>query len=165
MLFRSGLASYHIVREVLTSCAEVRGVYAIGKAATLNAAVGDVLLSDTVFDEHSGNSYAFPNAFRARDLSKYLTFASALDNQTAVTVRGTFLQNEASLGRYYGERFTVVEMEAGPILSAVYEATHPDRHPSGERVYFRELPMDFGIIHYASDTPDRKSTRLNSSHT
>ena len=157
-----GLASYHIVREVLTSCAEVRGVYAIGKAATLNAAIGDVLLSDTVFDEHSGNSYAFPNAFRARDLSKYLTFASALDNQTAVTVRGTFLQNEASLGRYYGERFTVVEMEAGPILSAVYEATHPDRHPSGERVYFRELPMDFGIIHYASDTPYTQARTLGS---
>jgi hypothetical protein len=157
-----GLASYHIVREVLTSCAEVRGVYAIGKAATLNAAIGDVLLSDTVFDEHSGNSYAFPNAFRARDLSKYLTFASALDNQTAVTVRGTFLQNEASLGRYYGERFTVVEMEAGPILSAVYEATRPDRRPSGERVYFRELPMDFGIIHYASDTPYTQARTLGS---
>jgi hypothetical protein len=91
-----------------------------------------------------------------------LTFASALDNQTAVTVRGTFLQNEASLGRYYGERFTVVEMEAGPILSAVYEATHPDRHPSGERVYFRELPMDFGIIHYASDTPYTQARTLGS---
>lgn len=157
-----GLASYHIVREVMTSCADVRGVYAIGKAATLNAAVGDVLLSDTVYDEHSGNSYAFPNAFRAQHLSAFLTFASALDNQTAVTVRGTFLQNHASLGRYYGERFTVVEMEAGPILSAVYEATRPDRHPSGERIYFRELPMDFGIIHYASDTPYTQARTLGS---
>ena len=157
-----GLASYHIVREVMTSCQDVRGVYAIGKAATLNAAIGDVLLSDTVFDEHSGNSYAFPNAFRAKDVSKYLTIASALDNQTAVTVRGTFLQNHASLGRYYGERFTVVEMEAGPILSAVYEATRPDRHPSGERVVFRELPVDFGIIHYASDTPYTQARTLGS---
>lgn len=157
-----GLASYHILREVMASCADVRGVYAIGKAATLNAAVGDVLLSETVFDEHSGNWYAFPNAFRAHDVGRYLTDASALDNQTAVTVRGTFLQNHASLGRYYGERFTVVEMEAGPILSAVYEATRPTRHPSGERVFFRELPFDFGIIHYASDTPYTQARTLGS---
>ena len=157
-----GLASYHIVREVMTSCDDVRGVYAIGKAATLNAAIGDVLLSSEVFDEHSGNRYAFPNAFRAKDVSKFLTIASALDNQTAVTVRGTFLQNQASLGRYYGERFTVVEMEAGPILSAVYEATRPDRHPSGERIVFRDVPIDFGIIHYASDTPYSQARTLGS---
>ncbi len=157
-----GLASYHIVREVATAWPTLRGIYAIGKAATLNAAIGDVLLSDTVFDEHSGNSYAFPNAFRSGDLAPFLERASALDNQSAVTVRGTFLQNQASLERYYRERFTVVEMEAGPILSAIYEATRPERHPTGQRVYFRELPFDLGIIHYASDTPNTQARTLGS---
>jgi hypothetical protein len=147
-----GLASYHFLREVMASCADVRGVYAIGKATTLNARCGDVMQSDTVYDEHSGNWYALPSACHAHDVSQYLTVASVLDNQTAVSVRRTH-QNQASLGRCYGERFTVVEMEAGPVLTAVHEATRPTRHPSNERVYFRDLPMNFGIIHYASDTP------------
>ena len=157
-----GLASYHIVREVATVTPDLRAIYAVGKAATLNAAVGDVMLSETVFDEHSRNTYAFPNAFTAAAVATFLERGSALDNQTAVTVRGTFLQNFASLERYYRERHTVVEMEAGPILSAVFEATRPHRHPTGERVYFRELPFDFGIIHYASDTPYTQARTLGS---
>lgn len=157
-----GLASYHIVREVATVTPDLRAIYAVGKAATLNAAVGDVMLSETVFDEHSRNTYAFPNAFTAAAVATFLERGSALDNQTAVTVRGTFLQNFASLERYYRDRHTVVEMEAGPILSAVFEATRPHRHPTGERVYFRELPFDFGIIHYASDTPYTQARTLGS---
>ena len=157
-----GLASYHIVREVATVTPDLRAIYAVGKAATLNAAVGDVMLSEMVFDEHSRNTYAFPNAFTAANLATFLERGSALDNQTAVTVRGTFLQNFASLERYYRDRHTVVEMEAGPILSAVFEATRPHRHPTGERVYFRELPFDFGIIHYASDTPYTQARTLGS---
>ncbi len=157
-----GLASYHIVREVATVTPDLRAIYAVGKAATLNAAVGDVMLSEMVFDEHSRNTYAVPNAFTAVGLAPFLERGSALDNQTAVTVRGTFLQNFASLERYYRDRHTVVEMEAGPILSAVFEATRPHRHPTGERVYFRELPFDFGIIHYASDTPYTQARTLGS---
>ncbi|MSQ43354.1 MAG: hypothetical protein EXR45_03980 [Chloroflexi bacterium] len=157
-----GLASYHIVREVATVTPDLRAIYAVGKAATLNAAFGDVMLSETVFDEHSRNTYAFPNAFTAAAVATFLERGSALDNQTAVTVRGTFLQNFASLERYYRDRHTVVEMEAGPILSAVFEATRPQRHPTGERVYFRELPFDFGIIHYASDTPYTQARTLGS---
>jgi hypothetical protein len=85
---------------------------------------------------------------------------SALDNQKAVSVRGTFLQNRAYLEFFYRELFTVVEMEAGPLLSAVYEASHPSRHPVGEHVHFRRLPFDFGVIHYASDTPYTQARTL-----
>ena len=42
-----------------------------------------------------------------------------LDNQRAVTVKSTFLQNRSYLDFYYREAFTVVEMEAGPFLSAM----------------------------------------------
>jgi hypothetical protein len=51
-------------------------------------------------------------------------------------------------------------MEAGPYLSAVYEATQPTRHPIGEAIHLQTLPFDFGLIHYASDTPYTRAWTL-----
>ncbi|HVG96392.1 MAG TPA: hypothetical protein VNK05_05810 [Chloroflexota bacterium] len=157
-----GMASYHILREVLAEAPGVRGAYAIGKAATLNGAVGDVLIANVVYDEHSGNTYVFDNAFDYAAVAPYLERGSVLDNQKAVTVRGTFLQNRDYLEFYYREQFTVVEMEAGPLLSAVYEASHPTRYPTDEHVHFRDVPFDVGLIHYASDTPYTQARTLGS---
>ena len=53
-------------------------------------------------------------------------------------------------------------MEAGPLLSAVYEASHPTRYPMGEHVHFRDVPFDLGLIHYASDTPYTQARTLGS---
>ena len=53
-------------------------------------------------------------------------------------------------------------MEAGPYLSAVYEATYPERHPLDDAVHFRDLPFDVGFIHYASDTPYTRARTLGS---
>jgi hypothetical protein len=53
-------------------------------------------------------------------------------------------------------------MEAGPYLSALYEATHVSRHPLGESVHFRNPPMDVGLLHYASDTPYTRARTLGS---
>ena len=135
-------------------------MYVLGKAATLNADVGDVLLSNAIFDEHSRTTYWLDNAFGIEDITPYLRFGSGLDNQRAVTVRSTFLQNRGYLDRYYREAYTVVEMEAGPYCNAVYEMTDPDRYPEGEQVNFSKLPIDFGIIHYASDTPYTQARTL-----
>ncbi|MDQ3702606.1 MAG: hypothetical protein M3442_17035 [Chloroflexota bacterium] len=157
-----GMASYHILREVAAEVPALRGAYAVGKAATLNGAVGDVLMADVVYDEHSGNTYAFDNAFAYDDVAPFLEKGSALDNQKAVTVRGTFLQNRDYLEFFYREQYTVVEMEAGPLLSAVYEASHPTRFPMAEHVHLRDLPFDFGLIHYASDTPYTQARTLGS---
>src|SRR5262249_12503328 len=148
-----GLGAYLILREVAEDREDLRGVYVLGKAATLNAAVGDVLVSDVVLDEHTENTYWLDNCFTAADVAPYLVVGSALDGQQAVTVVGTFLQNRSHLDFYYREAFTVVEMEAGPYLSAVYEASFPTRYPAGEHVNLSKLPFDLGILHYASDTP------------
>ena len=155
-----GMGAYHILREVLAEVPSLRGAYAVGKAATLNGAIGDVLIANVVYDEHSRNTYAFDNAFSYDAVAPYLERGSALDNQKAVSVRGTFLQNRAYLEFFYRELFTVVEMEAGPLLSAVFEATNASRHPVGEHVHFRRLPFDFGLIHYASDTPYTQARTL-----
>lgn len=155
-----GISAYNILREVCEDREALRGVYVLGKAATLNADVGDVMLSNAIFDEHSRTTYWLDNAFDIEDITPYLRFGSGLDNQRAVTVKSTFLQNRGYLDRYYREAYTVVEMEAGPYCNAVYELTDPDRYPVGEQVNFSKLGLDFGIIHYASDTPYTQARTL-----
>jgi len=155
-----GLAAYNILREITEAHDTLRGVYVLGKAATLNADVGDVMISSVIHDEHSGSTYWLDNAFSVDDIAPYLMFGSGLDNQRAVTVKSTFLQNREYLDFYYREAFTVVEMEAGPYCNAVYEVADVDRYPVGEAVNFSKLPIDFGIIHYASDTPYTQARTL-----
>ena len=155
-----GLAAYNILREITTAHDTLRGVYVLGKAATLNADVGDVLISGVIHDEHSGSTYWLDNAFSFDDIAPYLVFGSGLDNQRAVTVKSTFLQNRNYLDFYYREAYTVVEMEAGPFCNAVYEIADADRYPQGEAVNFAKLPIDLGIIHYASDTPYSQARTL-----
>jgi len=155
-----GVAAYNILREVAVDRTGLRGVYILGKAATLNADVGDVMISNVVHDEHSGSTYWLDNAFSVGDLAQDLRFGTGLDNQRAVTVKSTFLQNRSYLDFYYREAFTVVEMETGPYCNAVYEIADADRHPTGEAVNFTKLPIDLGIIHYASDTPYTQARTL-----
>ena len=155
-----GLAAYNILREVAIDVAHLRGVYLLGKAATLNADVGDVMISNVVYDEHSRTTFWLDNAFRFDDIQPDLRFGTGLDNQRAVTVRSTFLQNRTYLDVYYREAFTVLEMETGPYCSAIYEIAELERHPVGEAVNFTKLPIDFGVIHYASDTPFTQARTL-----
>ena len=155
-----GLAAYNILREVAVDSSALRAVYVLGKAATLNADVGDVMLSSVVHDEHSGTTYWLDNAFEIEDIEPDLRFGTGLDNQRAVTVKSTFLQNRSYLDFYYREAFTVVEMEAGPYCNAVYEIADADRYPVNDAVNFSKLPIDFGVIHYASDTPYTQARTL-----
>jgi hypothetical protein len=155
-----GQAAYHILRQVAEQASWVAGVYVLGKAATLNADVGDVMIPNVVYNEHSGNTYWLDNCFAAADVQPNLVYGSALDNQRAVTVRGTFLQNRDYLDFYYQGRYTVVEMEGGPYLDACYEITQPDRYPFGESVNMAQPHFDLGIVHYASDTPYTQARTL-----
>jgi hypothetical protein len=155
-----GLAAYNILREIAISAEDLRGVYLLGKAATLNADVGDVMISNVVYDEHTSTTFWLDNAFRFDDIQPDLRFGTGLDNQRAVTVKSAFLQNRTYLDFYYQEAFTVVEMEAGPYCSAIYEIADIERHPVNQAVNFSKLPIDFGLIHYASDTPYTQARTL-----
>jgi len=155
-----GLAAYHILRQVAEHSAWVAGVYILGKAATLNAEVGDVMIPNAVYNEHSGNTYWLDNSIAAADVQPNLVYGSALDNQRAVAVRGTFLQNRDYLDMYYQGRYTVVELEAGPYLDACFEITQPDRYPLGESVNMAKLGFDLGVLFYASDTPYTQARTL-----
>jgi hypothetical protein len=66
---------------------------------------------------------------------------------------------------FYGEGYTVMEMETGPYLSAVNEVVSPRRHPEDEIVNLAAtVPFDVGVLHYASDTPySRRQSLLSKS--
>lgn len=155
-----GLAAYDILAEVSAHVGSVLGVYVMGKAATLNGVIGDVMISNVVHDEHSSNTYLFPNCFTAANVAPDLIYGAVLDNQKLVTVQGTFLQTANYMDVFYREGYTVIEMEAGPYLSAVYEMYRPTRHPVNEIVNLHGLHFDIGMLHYASDTPLGKGKNL-----
>lgn len=157
-----GRAAYHIMSEVAISIDHLLGVYILGKAATLNGRIGDIMMSNVVYDEHSGNTYWFDNCFGSDDVAPYLRFGAALDNQKAVTVKGTYLQNQGYLDFFYRENYTVVEMEAGPYLSSLYEDSTLERHPQDLAINLMQMQenFDLGIIHYASDTPYTRAHTL-----
>jgi hypothetical protein len=148
-----GMASYVILSHIATRFGELRGAYIMGKAATLNGVLGDVMIPSVVHDEHSQNTYLFENCFDAADIRDTLVYGTVLDNQKAVSVRGTFLQTPQYMDVFYREGYTDIEMEAGPCLSSVYEFFRPKRYPTNEIVNLYGLPFDLGILHYASDTP------------
>ncbi len=155
-----GMAAYRMLREIMENLSQTRGIYILGKAATLNGSIGDVMISDVVLDEHSQNVYWLENCFTAGDVGPHLVYGSVLDNQKAVSNKGTFLQNRQYLDFYYRANYTVVEMESGPYLNAVYEALYTTRYPTGENINFARLPFDLGILHYASDTPYTRGKNL-----
>ena len=157
-----GLAAYHIFKIMARSVGELRGVYVLGKAATLNGKIGDVLIPNLVYDEHTANTFHFAPAFSAIDVEPYLVHGSVLDNQKAVTSLGTFLQNERFLDALYRDFFTDIEMEAGPYLCATYEHAFAARFPNNQTVSFLHTPFDLGFLHYASDTPYSKGSNLGS---
>ena len=160
-----GMAAYHHLTAVALGVEELRGIYIMGKAATLNGRVGDVMISKIIHDEHSSNTYMFRNALVASDVQPFMKHGTVLDNQKALTVRSAFLQNRQYMDVFYREGYTVMEMEGGPYLSAAYEMAEPRRHPQDELVSLVDTSMfELGVIHYASDTPySRRQSLLSKS--
>jgi hypothetical protein len=160
-----GMAAYHHLSAISLGVDELRGIYIMGKAATLNGRVGDVMISKVVHDEHSSNTFLFRNALTAGDVQPFMKHGTVLDNQKALTVRSAFLQNREYMDVFYREGYTVMEMEAGPYLSAAYEIAEPRRHPKDELVSLvDQTSFELGVIHYASDTPySRRQSLLSKS--
>jgi hypothetical protein len=155
-----GQASYFLHTALARNTGALLGVYVMGKGATLTGRVGDVLVCSTVSDERTGTTYLLHNCFNAEDLERYLVYGTALDNQHAASVRGTFLQNWGYLDSLHRAGTNLVEMEAGAYLEAFSEQVLPERAPRGEVVNLVGAPFDLGFVHYASDTPYSKGQTL-----
>ncbi|MBA2680321.1 MAG: hypothetical protein H0U76_18230 [Ktedonobacteraceae bacterium] len=155
-----GMAAYRMMREIMENLSHISGIYILGKAATLNGSIGDVMIANVVMDEHSQNVYWLDNSFAAQEVQPYLIYGSVLDNQKAVSAKGTYLQNRQYLDFYYHANYTVVEMESGPYLNAIYEDQYLMRYPTNENINLLRLPYELGILHYASDTPYTRGKNL-----
>lgn len=108
------------------------------------------------------NSYSFRNSFSAQDIAPLLNYGTVFDNQKAVTVRGTILQNRRFMGVFYHEGYTDIEMESGPsYLAAVYEDVYPQRYPMDEIVnLFINVPYDIGsAASITHETPPSRGGR------
>ena len=160
-----GMAAYHHLSRVGQGVGEIRGIYVMGKAATLNGRIGDAMISSVAYDEHSRNTYLFRNCFSTADVQPFMRYGTVLDNQKSLTARGPFLQNRQYMSTFYREGYTVLEMEAGPYLGAIYELVNPNRVPTNQIVNLsNSTPFDVGVLHYASDTPySRRQSLLSKS--
>lgn len=155
-----GWAAYQVLSQIGQNTDTVNGVYIMGKSATLNGQIGDLLLPTTVFDQHTKNTYVINNAFAKKDFSGIFSAGTVLDNQKTFTVKGTFLQSRPLIEQWYRDGFTDIEMEAGPYLNAVYEFAYYNRYEENQFVNLVTTPFDLGIAHYASDTPYSKAKNL-----
>lgn len=154
-----GLGAYRILREISENVSNLRGVYIMGKAASLNASVGDIVLPSFVRDEHTDNEAYFYNILKPSSLEPFLPKRSILTDQKAVTVRGTFLQNERQLNQNMAKGYSIVEMELGPYVNRIYELMNPSRYPTDE-TFVIHPPFRFGVGYYISDTPHKKGVTL-----
>ncbi|MFH1561069.1 MAG: hypothetical protein ABID04_00620 [Patescibacteria group bacterium] len=154
-----GFTAFHILEEILENVKQVKGVYILGKAAALNTTPGDILIPKIVFDEHTQNTYLIENCFNNNFPYRFES-GSILDNQKLVSVLGTLLENRALFEEYSGQEFNIVEMEAGPYLGAVTQATYPKSLPQDTIVDLHQPPFDLGLIYYSSDNPYTLSKTL-----
>jgi hypothetical protein len=56
-----GMAAYNILSEISEHVEKILGIYIMGKSASLNGTVGDIVIPNVVHDEHSKNTYLFQN--------------------------------------------------------------------------------------------------------
>ena len=155
-----GWAAYQILTEIGQNVPNVRGIYIMGKAATLNGQIGDILLPSSIFDQHTKNTYVFDNCFSSRSFDHIFRSGTVLDNQKTMTVKGTFLQNPSLIKNWFRKGYTIIEMETGPYLNAIYEFVYYNRYVENQFINLTKTPFEIGIAHYASDTPYSKAKNL-----
>jgi len=148
-----GFSAYYILSTILDSLTNLKGVYVIGKAAILSGQVGDVQIAKDVFDERTNNIFHIDNIFNT--YFPFPTFQSAvLQNQKAIAVYGTYLENENQLQNYIKSGFNIIEMESGPYLTAIHQFINKQPDFATDAVATISQPgFDLGIINYASDNP------------
>ena len=159
-----GFSAYHIMSRIAQEAKELRGVYIMGKSASMLGRVGDIMIPTEISDEHTKNRYIFKNCFSVRNLVGYLRDVAVFDDQRSTSVRGTFLHNWDSIKHLHKRDFTGIEMEAGPYLSALYEHIYSQVPPRESLVEIKPTrPFDIGILHYSSDVPYNVRASLLSS--
>lgn len=149
-----GIAAKYLLNEVINYFSNLKGVYIIGKAAILNGTIGDFMIPETVLDEVTNSIFKIKNVFNVFfPFKNYIS--QVFTNQKAVCVYGTLLENRNQIENYKKTNFNIVEMESSNFLSAIVENYILEKQPILPSSYYSlsNLPLDLGIINYASDNP------------
>jgi hypothetical protein len=149
-----GVAAKYLLNEIIHYFDTLKSVYIIGKAAILNGTVGDIQIPEIISDEISNNIFKFNNVFD--DFFPFKTSVSqVLTHQKAACVYGTLLENQNQITNYQETGFNIIEMESSHYLTALVENYLQKSEPISHSVYYHldNLPLDLGIINYASDNP------------
>ena len=154
-----GSGAYMVLSTILRNVNNPQGVYVLGKASFLKGNLGDIGLPKQIFDTYTNNTYQLENAFTKEYFKDFKT-GSVVDNQMVVSTKGTLLHPDKVIRKFFEEGYSIIEMEDGPYLNALYETTHFNRYPEEEIIPLSGNPIDVGIIHYASDTPYTKAITL-----
>jgi hypothetical protein len=154
-----GAGAYMVLSTILQNVNMLKGVYILGKASFLHATIGDIAIPNTIYDTYGMNVFIFDNAFTKEYFEEFKS-GSVLVNQKVVSSKGTLLHPLEVVQKLFMNDYTIIEMENGPYLNALYEMTNYSRYPRKATVSLLNNPLDIGIIHYASDTPFTKAITL-----
>ncbi len=156
-----GMAAYRMLREIMENLTQISGIYILGKAATLNGSIGDVMISNAVNDEHSQNTYWLDNCFTAAGHTSlpHLRLRSGQSESRlhpkarTCRIASTWISTTAPTTPWWKWR-------AAPTSTPSTKSHYLVRYPTGENINFAQLPYELGILHYASDTPYTRGKNL-----
>ena len=155
-----GWAAYQVLTELGQNVPAIKGIYIMGKSATLTGQIGDILIHNTVFDQHTKNIYIFNKCFKRENLTSLFKTGMILENQKTIAVKGTFMESAEILKQWHKEGYSIIEMETGPYLNAIYEFVYYNRYIENQFINLTGTTFELGIVHYASDTPYSKAKNM-----
>jgi len=150
-----GFLAYHVLKELIAVLGRPRGIHVMGKAATLQGQVGDVMLPNRVYSQHGDAGFMFENALTPAILAPKLRHNEVLGEQGALTAWGPVLVDYPTMLEFKASGFNSIEMEAGAYLACYAEHLAGLATPGkGEVLRLPRLPQcPLSIAHYASDNP------------
>ncbi len=146
-----GFMAHYLLNSFLENKTNIKGIYVVGKAAILSGDPGDMQIPSTVFDERTNNIFTINNYFNNQQFHPNLV--NIHQNQKAITVYGTFLENLNQLQSYQKSNFNIIEMESSPYLLSIAKFFKNIDKPRSLPINLSDLKIDLGIINYASDNP------------
>ncbi|MDD3117709.1 MAG: hypothetical protein PHQ27_00895 [Victivallales bacterium] len=159
-----GALAAHILERVAIQIRCPDGVFIMGKAATLQDRVGDIMLPNMVYDIHSRHLYNFSNSVRASILNPLTRVCRVKEQEYALTVWSPIMVDYHMMRCFHQLAFNSIEMEAGQFLEAFARLNGIKITPESRSIDFREhQTIPFGLIHYASDAPLNENNLLSTS--
>jgi len=84
-----------------------------------------------------------------------------LSDQKTIAAKGTFLENGELVKQWYQEGYSIIEMETGPYMNAMYEFVYYNRYVENEFINLTGAPFEIGIDHHRPKLVKLKAPAVN----